>query len=244
MFLSKDEGVNCPEAASVASHRIELITALLSFVTGYPWRVRCGPEPQMNWSGQIPCEAVSDSSSMSMPTAQPITHDLDRMLRYMNESEVIAGLVLSFAHALRLQNEAPSLCFLAYAAVVERVGSCLRTSKKCDCCDKCNKETGATEQFRAGLDLVTEGLSNTKRKKLARRLYQQRSTIAHSASLVGNESARVERLTPIKHLNIPPGQLFIGNDLPLMRHLCREVLARVFCDTDIRRMVIESITAS
>jgi hypothetical protein len=84
----------------------------------------------------------------------------------LDRDEVVRASLYAYYEALGLEIDHPSAAFLVYVAAIEGIGARLSDLTRCDCCEKCEVETGAQRRFHKALKTV---MSNKEVKRLASR---------------------------------------------------------------------------
>jgi hypothetical protein len=122
----------------------------------------------------------------------------------------------------------PSAAFLVYVAAIEGIGTRLADLKRCDCCEKCDAQSGAQRRFRKALKTV---MSNKKAEQLAY-AYDIRSKTGHEGRLFGSEGTYgYSGFSPFKP---DAAGVFDLVMLGEMRNACRSVIAKTLGATSKR----------
>jgi hypothetical protein len=95
----------------------------------------------------------------------------------------VRAALYAYYEAIGLEMDHPSAAFLVYVAAIEGMGARLSDLKRCDCCEKCEAQTGAQRRFRKALRTV---MSNKEAERLAY-AHDLRSKTGHEGQLFGTE---------------------------------------------------------
>ena len=189
-------------AESRANHVLHRVCALLTLFWGEPWIARTHPRvpapgvqplsvpqsvgPFEQLPGPLGSEPLPahfntfDGEPARLPEWAPGAWDI------LRTDGIVRVAVNAYYEAMRLEFAHPSIAYLGYVAAMEGFGARLVELTRCDCCERCTCETGATRRFRAALKTV---MSNRQIKQMADLAYTIRSKTGHEGMLFGTETS-------------------------------------------------------
>ena len=166
-------------------HEVYRACALLSLLCDRYWLPRSGPDVQRPGFPDLGPVRVPQSVGQwddtgypdsSLPADFNTYKDNDPLLAIppwmadawvlLDRDEVVRASLYAYYEALGLEIDHPSAAFLVYVAAIEGIGARLSDLTRCDCCEKCEVETGAQRRFHKALKTV---MSNKEVKRLASR---------------------------------------------------------------------------
>jgi len=137
----------------------------------------------------------------------------------LDQDEVTRASLYAYYEAIGLEIDHPSAAFLIYVAAIEGIGSSLSDLTRCDCCEECDIQTGATRRFRNALRTV---MTKKKADQLAY-AYEIRSKTGHEGQLFGTEGTYgYSRISPFELDRAYAFDLVMLADI---RNACRTVIA-------------------
>lgn len=219
----RSSGYNWDVAARRATIEANTVCALFSLAFDAHWRIRASPSLNEGVDKQLPILRIgADIKGVAPVLGMQENLQLPLWLAAARQTiandEVLYTALHAHRQGLSLEELAPSLALICYVSAIEGVGAKLESLTVCDVC---GAKTGANRRFGKALRTV---YSASHTRDVAK-VYEWRSTTAHTGKLHGGETEQGSIFLPIEvFAPRPPTMNFRYKTLWDTRKASRDVL--------------------